>query len=300
MKKIIIALLLPGAFYMSACAQSATAVKAKMASIFNPAHSQPLVCAHRGDWRNAPENSIQALKNCISMGVDIMEIDLKKTKDGHLIVMHDKTIDRTVKGKGKPEDLNLADIKKMWLRNGTGHATNHRVPTFEELMREAKDKIIIDIDKGYTYFDDVVAVLRKTGTMDQVILNITKDLPFDSVKAAHPDMPAGLVLMPVIDLANADAAAIANSYKPYKKIVFQFDFNNDKLPLLRQVGSLRKQGFGIWFNSIWPETSGGHHDDRAVEENQPDESWGWMKKMNTSIIQTDRPEALLNYFKRRT
>ena len=47
-----------------------------------------LVVSHRADWRNAPENSLQGIQNCIDMGVDMVEIDLKKTKDGHLIIMH--------------------------------------------------------------------------------------------------------------------------------------------------------------------------------------------------------------------
>ncbi|PST83695.1 glycerophosphodiester phosphodiesterase [Pedobacter yulinensis] len=290
---VLLALFTAGAF-----GQSAQAVKAKMAALFDPSASQPLVCAHRGDWRNTPENSIQALRNCVAMGVDIMELDLKKTKDGHLIVMHDKTIDRTVKGKGKPEDLTFAEIKAMWLRNGTGHATTHRVPGFEEMMAEAKDKIIVNIDKGYEYFDDVIAVLRKTGTMHQAILSVTKNLPYDSVLKAHPGIPAELVLMPVIDLADHEAAAMLQSYKVRKNVVYQFDFKDDHSPLLARVGELRKQRYGVWFNSIWPELSGGHHDDLAVEGNQPDQAWGWMKRMNVSVIQTDRPAALLQYFKR--
>ena len=71
------------------------------------ANKSVLVVSHRADWRNAPENSLQAIQNCIDMGVDMVEIDLKKTKDGHLILMHDKTIDRTTTGKGKPEKFNI-------------------------------------------------------------------------------------------------------------------------------------------------------------------------------------------------
>ena len=72
-----------------------------------------LVVSHRADWRNAPENSLQAIKNCIEMGVDMIEIDLKKTKDGHLILMHDKKIDRTTTGKGLPQDYTLEEIKEV-------------------------------------------------------------------------------------------------------------------------------------------------------------------------------------------
>ena len=66
-----------------------------------------LVVSHRADWRNAPENSIQAIQNCINMGVDMIEIDLKRTKDGHLILMHDKTLNRTTTG-------NKEFISKGW------------------------------------------------------------------------------------------------------------------------------------------------------------------------------------------
>ena len=66
-----------------------------------------MVVSHRGDWRNAPENSIQAFRNCIDMGVDMVELDLKKTKDGVLVLMHDKKIDRTMNGKGFPRIILL-------------------------------------------------------------------------------------------------------------------------------------------------------------------------------------------------
>ena len=78
-----------------------------MNKVRNPESTNVLVTAHRGDWRNTPENSVQSLKNCINMDVDIVEIDLKKTKDGQLILMYDKTIDRSTTGKGRPEVLHL-------------------------------------------------------------------------------------------------------------------------------------------------------------------------------------------------
>ncbi len=59
-----------------------------------------LVIAHRGDWRNAPENSILAIEKAVAMGVDIIEIDIQKTRDGQLVLMHDETVDRTTNGKG--------------------------------------------------------------------------------------------------------------------------------------------------------------------------------------------------------
>jgi glycerophosphoryl diester phosphodiesterase len=74
---------------------NAQRVKEIIKQLQNP-NGRVLVVAHRGDWRNAPENSIQAIHNAIAMGVDIVEIDIHKTKDGQLVLMHDETIDRTM------------------------------------------------------------------------------------------------------------------------------------------------------------------------------------------------------------
>lgn len=70
-------------------------------------NDQIIVVAHRGDWRNAPENSLQAIQNCVNMSVDMVEIDIQKIKDGHLVLMHDKTINRTTNGKGRVKDFSL-------------------------------------------------------------------------------------------------------------------------------------------------------------------------------------------------
>ena len=125
-----------------------------IANLQEPAARSVLVVSHRADWRNAPENSLQAIQNCIDMGVDVIEIDLKKTKDGHLILMHDKKIDRTTTGKGYPADYTLEELRQFRLKSGTGHKTAHLIPTLEEVMLLCKGKILVNIDKGYDYFKD--------------------------------------------------------------------------------------------------------------------------------------------------
>lgn len=60
--------------------------------LLNRDESSVIVASHRGDWRNFPENSLEAIDNAIKMGVEIVEIDLQRTKDGVLILMHDPKI----------------------------------------------------------------------------------------------------------------------------------------------------------------------------------------------------------------
>jgi glycerophosphoryl diester phosphodiesterase len=229
------------------------------------------------------------------MGVDIAEFDMGKTKDGRLIIMHDKTIDRSTNGKGKPEDYTLAEIRKFRLKSGTGHPTVHPIPTFNEMLAASKGKIIIDIDKGYEYYDEIIQKLDSAKMFDQSIFNIYS-LPLDSVKAHHQNIPEELTLQVIVNPKDSNAENIISSYKSHRKTIIQIIFSNDADAILGKVPALKKS-YSIWFNALWPEQNGGHDDDTAVEENKPDETWGWLISHGANIIQTDRPRDLLNYLR---
>ena len=264
--------------------------------VFNPNSKMVLVTAHRGDWRNTPENSIQALKNCIAMGVDIMELDLKKTKDGYLVIMHDRDIDRTTTGKGDVADYTLAEIQKFYLRSGSGHATKHQIPTFKEILSTAKDHIIIDVDKGYDYYPQVIKELREAGMIRQAIVNIKGSTPLTTIEQEQGKIDDDITIMPIVDMKRPDALQIINSYKLHKRTVLQANFNTDTLAILKHLEAFRSN-YGLWINSLWPEQNGGHDDDQAVEENKKDETWGWLVRQKANMIQTDRPKELIEYLK---
>ena len=139
-------------------------------AFLDPKSDQVLVVAHRGNWRSAPENSVAAIDSAIQMGVDIVEIDIHKTKDGQLILMHDDRVDRTTNGKGLIKDYTLAEIKKLKLKDKDGNLTEHIVPTLEEALLAGKGQIMFNLDKAYSVFDEVYAVLEKTGTASLVIM----------------------------------------------------------------------------------------------------------------------------------
>ena len=122
--------------------------------------SSVIVVAHRGDWRYAPENSIAAIEHSIASGVDVVELDLQLTKDSVLIIMHDTSLNRTTTGKGAVSAWTLDSIKTLKLKNGCNIKTKHTVPTLEEAMLAAKDKVLVNLDKAERYFDLVVAVLE--------------------------------------------------------------------------------------------------------------------------------------------
>lgn len=256
------------------------------------------VVSHRGDWRNAPENSLQAIQNCIDMGVDMVEVDLKKTKDGEIILMHDKKIDRTMTGKGAPEEYTLAELRKMNLRNGAGHATDHKVATLRDAMTLAKGRILVNIDKGYDYFDDVYKILEETGTLNQCVIKAGKK--YEEVKEEKPVALDKMIFMPVIKLSKENAEKRVKGFdRNYKPMMYELVFDNDSKETLNKIHYTKKTGSRIFINSLWPELCGGHHDDRAVEKGEVEKSWGWIIKCGASLIQTDRPAQLLTYLRSR-
>ena len=136
----------------------------------NPSDQYVMVIAHRADWRSFPENSIEAIRSAIKLGVDMVEIDVRRTKDGSLVLMHDETIDRTTNGSGKVSEMTFDEIKLLRLMSGVGVPTDFKVPTLKEALLECKGKIMINLDKADNYFDQIYPILKETNTINQVVL----------------------------------------------------------------------------------------------------------------------------------
>ena len=73
----------------------------------------PKVVAHRGDSHNYPENTLEAFTSAVAMGVDVIETDVHLTKDGHVVIWHDPTLERNTNGSGRVEDYTLAELRQL-------------------------------------------------------------------------------------------------------------------------------------------------------------------------------------------
>ncbi|TLX71801.1 glycerophosphodiester phosphodiesterase family protein [Labilibacter sediminis] len=254
-----------------------------------------IVVAHRGDWRNAPENSLQAIQYCIDMGVDMVEIDVRETKDGHLVLMHDNTIDRTTKKQGKVKDFTLKELENINLVDGLGMKTPHKIPSLEEALLLAKGNILVNIDKGYTVFEKCYKVMEQTNTLNHVIMKGKKTRA--EVEKEYGQYLDKVYFMPQIKLPNPDAKAIVDDYlEKDPPIAFAFGVPQDTIQFLQYFDDIREKGSSVWVNSLWERHNGGHDDEKAALDPTV---YDWYIDNNINIIQTDRPQLLLDYLRKK-
>lgn len=263
------------------------------------AQNKVMVTAHRGDWRNAPENSLHAFEYAAAMGVDIVELDLNQTKDSVLVIMHDQTIDRTTNGKGKPADYTLAEIRKFGLRNGLGRVTRNTIPTFKEVMLALKGKpVMVNLDKSYPYYREAYAVLKETGTLKQAVFKA--EVTYPVLKERYATLIDSIIYMPIVNLDKPDARAVINEYLQHMKPwAFELNFKSDTSSILKNNKFITSTGSKVWLNSLWASLNAGHDDDLAVEEGNKKDSWEWLINHGAMVLQTDRPKLLLEYLRSR-
>jgi len=121
-----------------------------------------LTSAHRGEHLHHPENSIPAIEAAIAAGMDFVELDIRTTADGKLVLMHDRTVDRMTDGKGLVKDKALAEIKGLDLGvRFPGQFVNLRVPTFDEALEAAHGKIGIYVDTKDAAPQDLIAAIER-------------------------------------------------------------------------------------------------------------------------------------------
>lgn len=257
-----------------------------------------LVVAHRGCWQDTSENSIEAIHACSALGVDVIEIDVRRTSDGVLVLMHDETIDRTTDGLGKVEELTLKEIRALRLRRGAGGpdagVTETRVPTFEEAMLAAKGEMLINLDAKADVYDDAFAVLERLDLVDHIIMKRRVTVGEAPLLLAPPF--DRVLSMPIIDEAAGSAEALLESQTTAPPTAVEVIFTD--IAYLESAGPLiAEMGARVWVNTLRPQFSAGLVDELALHN--PDRVWGRLIDRGVDTIQTDEPEALIQYLRSR-
>jgi glycerophosphoryl diester phosphodiesterase len=259
-----------------------------------------LVASHRACWKKASENALDGIRACIADGIDMVEIDVRTTRDGALVLMHDETVDRTTDGHGAVVDMTRAQIAKLRLRDhggGPGSAlTGRRVPTFAEALAAIRGRVLMNIDVKAAGLDQIITAVVAAHANRDVVLNVPIDVDSDVVRRAKS---LGIAVQPVYLERGSKLPAVTALHRAasLNPTAMQLIFDTPDIVDIarRQTGGTHARLFvNTMARDIATGTamnlSGPYLDTRAITD--PDGVWGELIKKGVTIIQTDEPWRL--------
>lgn len=195
---------------------------------------KPIVYAHRGASGYAPENTIAAFKKAVELGAGGIELDVQITTDGHVVVIHDTTVDRTSDGTGNVKEMTLAQIRSLdagsWF---SSEYAGEKIPTLEEVMEFLKDKdILLNIEikptpvYNHGVEEKVEELIRKYKMKDQIIISGFCHRNLEAIKAIDPELKTGLLYTALLSETGwyaymVGAKAVHPNYNYLDEIVFK-------------------------------------------------------------------------------
>jgi glycerophosphoryl diester phosphodiesterase len=233
-----------------------------------------LVASHRATHNVYPENSLEAIEESINIGVDIIEIDVKVSKDGIPFLMHDHTMDRTTTGKGDPEEFTWEELQQFFIVD-KGKLTTLRIPSLEDALELAYGKIMVDLDLKTDKVEKVIGVVNKTDTKDIVFFFDSDYNILSRVNAADKDF----MIMPRAYSVEQSDSAILLFDPPVVHIDFSF-----YTP--QCVRSIQNSFARIWINALGDT-------DRDIKSGKEKRALKKLLQYGANVIQTDEPHLLL-------
>ena len=223
-----------------------------------------VVIAHRGEHLRHTENTLPAFQAAIEAGADFFECDVRTTSDGHLVLMHDRSADRTTNGKGRISDLTFDQVRSL-------RAGESAVPTFEEALRLAKGRIGVYVDYKEAAPDAIAAAIDSADMGEHVVIYGDPD----RLKEIHRSRPEWRVMPEAENPARLSELIAALHLR-----VAAFDAGDFRPPTIEVA---RKAGIDIYLDCLGPKDNEG----------------GWAEALDRGAtgIQTDHPAELVAYLR---
>jgi glycerophosphoryl diester phosphodiesterase len=228
--------------------------------------SQIYVIAHRGDHVHHAENSIAAIESAAAIGADFAELDVRTTKDGKLVLMHDKTVDRTTDGHGSVKEMTEDQIAHLTFKDYGG-----QVPTFDQALDAAKGKIQIYLDWKDASPEAIFQILSAHGMLDQVV-----------VYGDHGELKRLQKLAPGIRVMPeaGSLAYLKKGQNELKPVVVAFEEDDFKPEIVAQALQEKED---IFLDRLWAQDT--------------PELWQDAIDKGVRGIQTNRPEELVQFLR---
>ena len=234
-------------------------------------HKNIVVIAHRGAHKTVPENTLAALDRAIELGCDYVEIDVRRTKDGALVIMHDASVNRMTNGKGKIEDLTLDEIRKFDIVRGRkfGEAV-YKIPMFDEILQRAKGRMKIYVDHKKAPPAEVLALIEKHGMLNDVVVYNGSANTLREYKKLAPKV----WIMPGHPRSVAAIEALAKDLKPETLDGSIKEWTAAEVEAAHHAGC-----------QVWVDNQAGRDNEAGVKQ---------AVELGVDAIQTDNPELVLN------
>jgi glycerophosphoryl diester phosphodiesterase len=164
--------------------------------------SQPIIFAHRGASAHAPENTLAAFELALSQHADGIELDVKLSADGHVVVIHDPTLDRTTGTHARVKDFSLADLRSLDAGSFfSPEYSGEKIPTLEEVFEAVGKRTFINVElTNYNTPRDqlvemVCMLVKKFGLQKQVMFSSFFASNLSRARAYLPEVPRGLLAL---------------------------------------------------------------------------------------------------------
>ncbi|MCM8746923.1 glycerophosphoryl diester phosphodiesterase [Thermomicrobium sp. CFH 73360] len=206
---------------------------------------RPRIIAHRGASGLVPENTLTAFVLAAEQGADMVELDLRLSKDGHLVVLHDASLERTTNGRGFVHEHTLAELQQLdagYAFTLDGGATfpfrglRLRIPTLEEVIASIPQHLGInteiksapwdpaDRQRGQVIAEKLVALVRRHPDLRERLLVSSFDAAvLDTVRHLEPELPLGLCTMPIAPLPEQLRTTVERGYEAFHPTDIGFD-----------------------------------------------------------------------------
>lgn len=163
----------------------------------------PTIFAHRGSSSEAPENTLAAFEQAVKLGAHAVELDAQLTRDGHVVVIHDHSVDRTTDGSGLVRELQLSELKKLDAGSHFNETyRDERIPTLDEVFEAVGQKILINVElkNDATPFDDlpikVAQIVKQHNLQPRVLFSSFNPLALRKIKRQLPESACGFLVFP--------------------------------------------------------------------------------------------------------
>lgn len=238
------------------------------------------VVAHRAAHNHAPENSIKAIEEAVNIGADMVEIDVRRSKDSVLVLCHDRGISRTTSGAGAVSSLSFAELSAFG------------IPSLEEALLACKGRIDVNIDKGWDYFPEIISMVSAMGMEDQVLLKAHR-----SPSAIFSASFQGVEFMPILNLDRPrERRWLKELVESGRFCYFEVSWRRLTPAVKDCLELLRTSGMTVWVNTLYSRRNGGLSD-TAAKTKGPAAVITPLSELGVSLIQTDEPELFVSYLR---